>query len=625
MAGPRPPDLRMDAAPPWTVPRARSVEFDAAGNRLLITCDSRIRALRIEDGAEDLRFEDDGCRVERRILVHPAAGRAVALGPDNELVTWDLATGAILTRVRFRADRPRLDAISPDGRRVLLALHIPSEYEYEDVGDDPPDAGIAVVDVATAEVLDLEFPGFQPPTTSAGSFFADGRIVVLDRRWSVRLFAPDGALLRDLPTAPANGEEAAAASGRALEDGGLLVRHLRGWFVRDLERGEARWTLEPDFGNEHLFDGRRLLVRLLSQFGTPECTWVDVSTGATSPADGYGPLEGRMAERNGTLAQIDASGAVRLLRRNSRRSLAIPLDALSAPPSAIAASADGATLLAGGSDGSLRVLADGRVVRALPGHGGLPVVAAGFLSNGRAWTANAQCWRLWRTSDWRLLREISIPDAVEDPAVSPGGAFIAWVNDGMVVVRRTDGGDVHREVGLGSQVVVRGRGRMLDDGRTLFAGNENGMFRWDLETGEITARAPFGAEAEGRVRANAPVASADGTRVLLAVPQSSGVFLWEPDRGTLRRLPHAWSDPHMAWLPDGRIALARESSEVLGPRNAIAQVTVLTPRGEGKPFEESAELVGHDLDAAITAMTVAGDRLITGGEDRRICIWRLPA
>ena len=105
----------------------------------------------------------------------------------------------------------------------------------------------------------------------------------------------------------------------------------------------------------------------------------------------------------------------------------------------VAFCADGATLVTGGDDGSIRIwrVADGALLRSLSGHSNGVWKVSVAPNSTLASTGNDGTLRLWRVTDGALLRSYSTgPGASWSLEFSPDGSAFAFERSGEVVVAR---------------------------------------------------------------------------------------------------------------------------------------------------------------------------------------------
>ena len=614
----------VDAAPRFVIPALLDLAIDSQRGRVLAGTRSGPRAYRLDDGVEDLHFESDGRPgADHAFTLCPRASRILAIA-GRELIVWETAGGRIVSRATLGAPA-WFDGVSRDGTVAVLGLSLDEETarpwgEYVRLG---------LVDVATGRVL-RELSITHPIAQTRGTvFFEDGSFLTADRQGNLVTRSASGETLREAaalvePQIPdVDGGLAAYGPQGVIEvsllaNDAVLVRMFGRSDIRDRLTGSRLVDLEASMVESLLVieDGRRILRRSTMGGGAAEAVY-DVASGVTTGFAGMGPIEWNLVtERDGTIACADRSGNVLVLRPGVSRTFAQPLDALPTTPESIAISPDGAVAVVGCSDGPLRVIVGAKIARALPSHLGTPGAAA-FLDDRRVWTASSDHLRVW-TVDGSLEHEALFGGSTfQSPTPSPGGRFLSGSRDSSVTVRDGRDGSIHRETVL--TATIHTPGTVLDDGRTFFAATSDGVVRWDLEANVSTASLThdrFGtAEATWQQFIAAP--QPDGGRVLLHAPFSDPVFVWEPDRDTMRPIP-GFRRVSLARFFAGRWLLVGTADED-GERYAVdSRVHVV----------DADSLVRVDVlegaRVAIRALAGNGNHIAAADEARRVCVWRYP-
>lgn len=607
------PDTRVEGAPPWSLPGVQDLAFDPEAGRLLVLCATRPRSLRLADGVEDLRFASVESAT-RPIVVRQAVRRAFCLaGP--EIVSWSLDDGSVVSRASLGEADSVLLGVSRDGRIAAVAR-----------GSVPPillrssqDTRVVLAEVATGAVLrTLVESGYAPATRGGADFLPDGRVLLADSTGRLRLFGAGGESLVDLPPPPTEDGQPVFDPGFGVGlglgiahawalDGGrrALVTATLSVEVRDLETGACEWSSFTTRGVA-FEEGRRMLFHRGEVTHEMPVQFLDLKTLETEPVVGWGRVEpGTSALDGERIAHADPYGNIRVVRRGDPTTRAQPLDFLTSGPSAIAVAPDATTLLVGGRDGSLRMIRDGRIARALPGHGGIPVLAVGFLADGRCWSASDDLLRVCDASG-RMLRETALIRA-DLTATALGGTRLVFVRDSLITVRRVEDGSIEREAVMPS--AVRWGVHLLDDGRTFFGATERALLRVDLATGAVLSTIPV-ADVHPSVAELVP-----GAQEVFIAQGDEPARTWRPEDASERPIPGIRNAAIVRCVSATHALVVRVGVGV-AETDSICRLHEL--RGDGRAV---AEMPGHD--APITCIAVTGRFAWTAGEDRRLLRWDL--
>lgn len=624
------PIRRIERVPPWTVPNVNALAFDTPNGRLLVAGRRDLRALSLEDGREVMRSENEGSTaLDRSYCISVGARRAAAL-VNEELIAWDTITGRIVSRAPVPG-AAWLDSISDDGTRAAIASLDqvdPTTLVNRLFADR---VRVSVIDVETGR-LRVNLGVVNAATQRSTLLLRDGGVLLLERTGGLIEYDARGTIVRRHaalpPEAPQDDREPAPTLPAAFGAGDftnsfteivplagdlVLCRSLSNTALRNRLTGARHLSLGSGLMESIIptGDGRALLRRTNSP--RPTEVRLDVFTGAVEPLAGYGVIGWTVCvEENGVIATAEYPGNIRLLRRGEPHTLSIPLDVIPSHPESVAISPDGSTVLVGCYDGSVRVL-EGERIRALPGHVG-QTGGAGFLEDGRMWTSSADHHRVWSRSGRVEIDEAFLGSSYGNPTTSPSGALLYGVRDASVTVRSSQTGRVIRDRVLGSMNLREGAG-LLDDGTTFFSVSDQGVFRWNLETGERTAELPR-AELEREpswVTFNASP-EPTGARVLLHSPMTM-TMLWEPDTGRIRVVPKIRGASRARWFGNRILLLGahEDDTSVLAPD---CRIHVL----DADTLERVDVLTGPE--EPIRTFTSAGPFVCAIGEDRKIAIWR---
>lgn len=238
----------------------------------------------------------------------------------------------------------------------------------------------------------------------------------------------------------------------------------------------------------------------------------------------------------------------------------------SGPVNAVAFSPDGARLLSGGDDGTLRLwdAATGRELRRCTGHGD-SVLAVAFSPNGTRLLSGAGdgTLRVWDSATGRELRRCAVH----------GGRVLSVA--------------------------------FSADGRHLLTGGDDGRLRtWNARTGR--ERRGY----KGHRGSVLSVAFSPNGRRLLSGGDDGTLRLWDAATGEERRrcTAHADSVRSVAFSPDGTRYLSGGDDGTLRLWDAASG-------------RELHRCEGHGIWVLSVAFSFDGTRLVSGGGDGAVCLW----
>jgi WD40 repeat protein len=289
-----------------------------------------------------------------------------------------------------------------------------------------------------------------------------------------------------------------------------------------------------------------------------------------------------------------------------------PLEGHGKPAAAVALTADGSLVLAGGADGTVRVweTATGRCLRTLEGHPGgvtrLAVVPDGrlTLSGGADGTL-----RLWDLADGRRVRTFAgHTAAVAALSLSDGGRLaLSADEDETFRLWRVETGEC---LGTFRNPSQRAEGAILcADGQWVLSVGARGagdhlVHLWDLETGRVLR------SYEGhRLRVTSLCLSGDG-RLALSGSWDNTLKLWDVVSGECLRTLTGHTEPVTA------AALSADGSHALSG----------TEQGLIKFWETTTGGCLHSHDAhqyGVTCVALSGraDLAVSASWDRQIKLW----
>ena len=426
---------RIDLRPPFAVPSfLRSAAF-LGTDRLAVAHDRGVSVLDVASGEIVATTAPPPAPIERIVI---AAAERMAFGSmEGAALQWDLATGAVVKRIPL-PPLSLLEAVDGGANRGVVAT--------------APSAGDLARFVRRRSIISLHTERRAPPvfldpeegvpaTSDAGAAFLPGnRVLVLGRVGPIRIHdAGTGELLRSLPTPRVTEDEGTPWIGHRSIEVSADGRHalVRTWGlseVWDLEEGRITFTSDHFGSISPAFDPWRGRVampgRLMDNLGDRYVSVADGRDLGGFPLGPAGYSSMTVFAEDGRIASISHDVQVRMWSSDLRAPLAAPPDRLPADVTAVACSEDGATLLAGCIEGSLRI-ADARGVRMVAGFS-REVRACGVLTDGRAWAASDDGFRTFAAADARFHGECSGRLGVAIAA--PGGRTVAFLRE-MALVR----------------------------------------------------------------------------------------------------------------------------------------------------------------------------------------------
>lgn len=546
------------------------------------------------DAIGDVAFTPDG-----RYLLSSAY--------DDQLILWDVATGAVIWRALNPTGDPNLLNISPDGSLaaagteegvVTLWDMASGKLVGELAGHDPAWQVLPVVFSSdgrwlasgseTGEVIlwDVHTQSLRrhiqviDDVLFSLAFSPDGQtLAAAGKSGSIWLFDADtGALVGELPGLPdwvfavtfsPNGSKLLAGS----RDGAVLV-----WDVASQQRqqtlyGEEGWPLNVAFVDENtavasynngnlrvwdLADGRQLQSHLAPGFMPSFAQSADGRLAVAGLNNAIQLLDLTTGETHHTLTLGDATS----LEENN-------VTALAFDPS-------GAQLLSGSGDGRLILwdVASGEMIRPLPGHTGF-IHQVAFSPDGRTMVSTADDRQVigWDSQSGEVLfTYINPTDVVTAVSFSPDGRLLALgvgttryvadfayteQRDTRVLLLETATGEIVGELRghTGPVTAVT----FSDDGRYLLSGALDATLRlWDVADLRLLRR--FDGHTSGIMAA---AFNQDGAYAASGA-QDGTVIIWDVATGDLlRQIPvHVGVVHHVAFNTDGNISSAAEDGGI---------------------------------------------------------------
>jgi WD40 repeat protein len=292
------------------------------------------------------------------------------------------------------------------------------------------------------------------------------------------------------------------------------------------------------------------------------------------------------------------------LEENQRRSPVI---------TAVAISADGSKIAAGGDDHQVRVwnAGDGAELHALQSHGDW-VRSARFSGDGRLATVAADhtvcLWRLSADSTEPAVRKLA------------GGALqaVAWRPDGAVLATAGFGDSLRMfDLTSGDEAAPHERPCACEDtravafspnGRWVAAAGRNGIIRmWDL----AASGGPRDLPSDGR-RVRALVFSPDG-ETLAAGGDGPAIRLWRSDASGFG----AGAPDELLVRPGKVHSLAFVDERVLAVGDTQNEITLW----DVETRAERLVLQGHTGTVAALATSADGRRIVSGSFDTTVRVW----
>lgn len=506
------------------------------------------------------------------VALSPSGRYAVSASADQSAVIWDRQTQTITHRL----DASQIVSVtavvySPTQERVLLGL-----------GN-----GELVLWDATSGALLHRLPAATQALTAL-AYAPDGeRALAGDAAGGLTLWdMANGTLLRTFPA------HNAAIRALAISPDGTTA--LAG------AQDAAAWLWQLDTGAQlQQFKGHRRAVILVAYGPSPGY----LITGSSDRNVGVWKLE--TGELAGTFT----------------------LDVHTQGIGSIAVAPDGATVISGGWDGSIRLWGSpwrGGLIRSLLGHRA-PVIALAFSQDGRHLISGSKdgVVRLWDSSGPALVRRLSIEPVLGQATIDPvhnlaldatnqrvlsgalGNAILWDWATGAVIRRFPASAEWLSSVALSP------------DGTTALIGADGEIVQWELATGAALHHL-VGHQNQIRTIAYSP----DGHRAYSG-DTDGHLLTWNLEEGVqtqdcqvLRKSSQSvWS---VAFSRDGRLALV--SVEDFAASGAEAPSVTLWDLPACQPLHR---LLGHQDAVYWVAISPDQTTALTGSADRSIILWDL--
>lgn len=293
----------------------------------------------------------------------------------------------------------------------------------------------------------------------------------------------------------------------------------------------------------------------------------------------------------------------------------------------IAVAPDGATVISGGWDGSIRLWGSpwrGGLIRSLLGHRA-PVIALAFSQDGRHLISGSKdgVVRVWDSSGPALVRRLSIEPVLGQATIDPVHNLALDATNQRVLSGALDNailwdwatGAVIRRLPASAQWLSSVA--ISPDGETALIGADGAIVQWQLATGELLHRL-VGHQSQIRTITY----SADGNRAFSG-DIDGHLLTWDLDKGVqtqecqvLRKSSQSvWS---VAFSNDGQMALV--SMEDFAPSGAAAPSVVLWALPACQPVRP---LIGHQDAVYWVALSPDQTTALTGSADRSVILWDL--
>lgn len=517
---------------------------------------STVRLFRVSDGALVRTLGHQSGRIAS-LDVSPDGALVASAGSGGGMV-WRLSNGKLVKALTGNASAAGDVRFSPSGDRLLAGYHDRHLVSWR-TSDWQPDWDIKAHDDGITRTL------FSPSGALIATASQDG---------TARLFnAADGAPLSVLPSGSWLYAEAFSPDGQQLATGGL-DGVIRLWDV-------AAGTLVRQFGDAAgdvlslryagnggaLISGGGFNSRIL-EWNPADGSRARTLTRLAAPVSkvAYSPDAAWVAVAASYDQQVDVFDAATGRRRFAWNTQVEAADVAFSPTQPLAAVA--------GPDNTvvIRSLTDGKKVRTLVGHKE-NVVGLGFSHDGSLLASGSffpGTIRLWRTSDWTLVREIEggFELGAFGPfmsfSFSPDDQLLGSVAEGApLVVRVSDGSAVAYPPGISSSATFS------PDGQLFVA--SGGVYQDEVRIFRTSDWALAGTLPTG---ANGVAFSPDGQRLLAA--HLDALRIWRTSDWTVlatydQELGYAGSGmgvQAVAIAPDGkRFAYGRYDATLAVARN----------------------------------------------------------
>jgi Tol biopolymer transport system component len=276
----------------------------------------------------------------------------------------------------------------------------------------------------------------------------------------------------------------------------------------------------------------------------------------------------------------------------------------------IAFSPDGASLLSGSYDRSLKIweVKSGKCLQSLTGHTDLVLSVAWSPTGQRIASGSYDEIRIWDVASARCLHAIKSAGAVRSLAFSPDGQRLAAAGDDQTVRlwNVETGGEAASLAGHAERVFGIA---FSPDGKMLASASGDKTVRlWNAASGQLIDTLT------GHSASISCLAFAPDGRWLATGSDDNNVMLWRIGENqayaTLER--HADAIYAVAFSPDGKR---------LASGGADRSIKLWTLGGDGEP----ATLLGHHNTVASLAFSPDGKALASSGYDEMVKLWTLSA
>jgi WD40 repeat protein len=274
---------------------------------------------------------------------------------------------------------------------------------------------------------------------------------------------------------------------------------------------------------------------------------------------------------------------------------------------ALAISPDGRFVSSGGDDKILRIrdLVTGNVVRELPGHKDI-INSLCFNPKGQ-WIASGskdKTIKLWRTSDWKILKDLSSGESIAAVACSPNGRWLAAGSyNGNVTLWDTQ---TWKTKWTGAHSSLVESVNFSPDSNYLASASQDATVRiWEVKSGK-TAQVLKGHNSN----VNFVVFSPDGKYVTSAGVDKS-IRVWNIRSGESEKIltGHKNMVLDITYLPGGDYLASGSFDRSIRVWDLNSGITVRV-------------LQGHEAGVTRIAVTRDGKYLVSSGNDGTVKLWQ---